>query len=101
MVRTQGSSVGPVSLRPAGALEGRPEVVAGVDVAAVTLGVIPLRDAAGRERGGDDPAAALACAHLAVERFEVPPGIRYGGERVVGDDLIVGVVDEVRLAERP
>src|SRR4051812_11841803 len=68
-------SLGPVPLRPAGALQGRPEVVAGVDVAAIALRMVPLRDPAGRERGGDDPAAALACAYVAVERFEVPPAV--------------------------
>src|SRR5205823_13419972 len=50
-------SLGRVFLLPAGALQGRPEVVAGVDVAAVTLRVVPLRDQTGRKRGADDSAA--------------------------------------------
>src|SRR4051812_25719983 len=89
----------PAGSRAAGLLERRPEVVAGVDVAAVAFRVVPLRDPARGEGGRDDPATSLARAHIAVERFEIPPRVGGLGERrVVGDELVVRVVDEIALA---
>src|SRR5204863_3817904 len=82
------------------------EVVARVDVAARTLGMVPLRDPARRQRAQHEPAAALALSYVAIELGQVPAGrdgLRELGRLGEVETLArIGVdgVDEIGLTER-